>query len=205
MPLNDDLQATGLRERKKAKTRAAIQREALRLFGRQGYAATTVEQIAAAAEVSPSTFFRYFPSKEDVVLYDVLDPALIAAFRAQPPELSPIQALRAAFVNVFKSLPAEELAQQRERAALFLSVPELRAAWIGELGETILLMEELIAERLGRRADDSAVRNFAGAVLGVALVAVLYGMRDPKTDLFDSMDAGFAYLEAGLPLERPST
>src|SRR5262249_44921406 len=78
-----------LRERKKAKTRAAIQQHALRLFREQGYAATTVEQIAAAAEISPSTFFRYFPTKEDVVLYDDLDPLLIAAFDAQPPELSP--------------------------------------------------------------------------------------------------------------------
>src|SRR5512135_2529883 len=86
----------GLRERKKAKTRALIQQEALRLFREQGYSETTVEEIAAAAEVSPSTFFRYFLTKEDVVLYDVLDPILIKAFRAQPAGLSPIRALAAA-------------------------------------------------------------------------------------------------------------
>ncbi|HUJ75276.1 MAG TPA: TetR family transcriptional regulator, partial [bacterium] len=72
---------TGLRERKKAKTRAVIQQHALRLMKEQGYQATTVEQIAEAAEVSPSTFFRYFPTKEDVVLYDVLDPVLMREFR----------------------------------------------------------------------------------------------------------------------------
>src|SRR5580704_2257713 len=60
----------GLRERKKARTRASIREHALRLFREQGYHATTVEKIAEAAEISPSTFFRYFPTKEDLVLQD---------------------------------------------------------------------------------------------------------------------------------------
>ena len=79
----------GLRERKKAKTRAAIRQHALRLFREQGYSATTIEQIADAAEVSPATFFRYFPTKEDVVLQDDLDIVTLAALEAQPRELSP--------------------------------------------------------------------------------------------------------------------
>src|SRR5438309_1930906 len=87
----------GLRERKKARTRAEIQRHALRLFRRQGYEATTISQIAEAAEVSESTFFRYFPTKEDVVLWDEFDPVIVDAFRSQPVALGPIPALRAAF------------------------------------------------------------------------------------------------------------
>src|SRR5215469_7353234 len=99
-PSSDDRPVTGLRERKKAKTRAALQQHALRLFQQQGYDATTVEQIAEAAEISPSTFFRYFPTKEDVVLYDDVDPILFAAFEAQPAELNPIQAMRRALREV---------------------------------------------------------------------------------------------------------
>ena len=76
---------SGLRERKKARTRATIQACALRLFREQGYDATTIEQIIEAADVSETTFFRYFPTKEDVALDEGYDPMLIEAFQAQPP------------------------------------------------------------------------------------------------------------------------
>jgi AcrR family transcriptional regulator len=197
---DDDGPAVGLRERKKAKTRAAIQEHALRLFREQGYDATTVEQIAAAAEISPSTFFRYFPTKEDVVLYDVLDPPVLAAFRAQPAELSPIQALRGAMRAVFAELPAEELEVQRERDRLIRSVPELRAGMLDEFARNLDLLAELVAERVGRRPDDPAVRTLAGAVIGVGIAAWYTAGDQTLTDQLALMDAGLAQLEAGLRL-----
>ena len=189
-----------LRERKKAKTRAAIQRHALRLFREQGYEATTVEQIAEAAEVSPSTFFRYFRTKEDVALYDDLDPLFIAAFEAQPAELSPIQAMRRALQQVFASVPSEETEQQWERGRLILVVPELRMRMLDQLAEAVHLFAELLAKRVGRRADDFAVRTYAGAVIGALLSTLLTGAADPQADFIGLMDASLAYLEAGLPL-----
>ena len=87
---------SGLRERKKARTRVALQEHALRLFAERGYEATTIEQIAEAAEVSPTTVYRYFPTKPDLVIYDNLDDRMIEAFRAQPATMSPLEALRAA-------------------------------------------------------------------------------------------------------------
>src|SRR3989475_1811626 len=78
-------QGGGLRERKKQKTRESIQRTALRLFEKQGYEETTIEEIAAAAEISPSTFFNYFPTKEDVVLFDEYDPMLFPILTDAPP------------------------------------------------------------------------------------------------------------------------
>src|SRR5206468_9013892 len=94
----------GLRERKKRKTRWLIQAQALRLFREQGYDQTTVDQIAAAAEISPSTFFRYFKTKEDVVLEDEYDPMLLGAFDAAPPDLRPIPALRHAIGTVMGAI-----------------------------------------------------------------------------------------------------
>ena len=92
--------SSGLRERKKAKTRASLREHALRLFRDQGYTATTVEQIAAAAEVSPSTFFRYFPTKEDLVLQDDMDTRLIEALEQQPPDLGAVAAICSTVVAV---------------------------------------------------------------------------------------------------------
>src|SRR5271170_6091311 len=117
----------GLRERKKARTRASLREHALRLFREQGYQATTVEQIAAAAEVSPSTFFRYFPAKEDVVLQDDMDTRLMAAFDQQPPGLGPIAAVRAAVRQMLDSYTGVDLDLLRESTRLSMTVPEIRA------------------------------------------------------------------------------
>ena len=188
----------GLRERKKAKTRAAIQAAALHLFERQGYQATTVDQIAEMAEVSQSTFFRYFPSKEDVVLHDRYDPLLLAAFRAQPPELSPIAALRRTLRSVLGGLPAEELERERQRAMLVVSVPELRARALDALTASLQPFNEAVAERTGRPVDDSAVRALTGAVLGVSISAMVTASQDPSADWIELMDTGLAHREAGL-------
>ena len=192
--------SAGLRERKKAKTRAAIQEHALRLFGAQGYAATSVEQIAAAAEVSPSTFFRYFPTKEDVVLYDALDPLLLASFRAQPPALTPIQAMRAGFRATFAALSPADLAQQQKRAALVMREPALRMRMLDEILNSLEMLGGLIGERVGRPGDDFAVRVFAGAVVGAVLAAWLPAFERPGADLLAAIDAALAELEAGLLL-----
>jgi AcrR family transcriptional regulator len=196
----DSRPSPGLRERKKAKTRAAIQQHALRLFQEQGYDATTVEQIADAAEISPSTFFRYFPTKEDVVLYDDLDPLIIAAFEAQPAELTPIQAMRGAMIAVFTSLPAEEMDKQWERGRLVLSVPELRMRFWDQVAEAFQLLAALVAKRVGRRADDPELLIFAGAVGGALLAAMLANVDKLEESYPKLIDDTLTYLEAGMPL-----
>src|SRR5690242_4622205 len=105
------MNSPGLRERKKEKTRRTIQEHALRLFAEQGYDATTIEQIAEAAEVSPSTLFRYFPTKEDIVVQDDYDPLLVERLIAQPPEVPPVRALRNAFGEAMQGIPGSELGE----------------------------------------------------------------------------------------------
>jgi AcrR family transcriptional regulator len=193
---------SGLRERKKARTHEAIQEAALRLFRTQGYEATTVEQIAEAAEVSPSTFFRYFPTKEDVVIHDALDPLLFASFAEQPAQLSPIQALRASMAAVFGALSPDQLALEFERQDLIVGVPELRARMLDDLATTFRGFAEALAARVGRPADDLAVRAFAGAVLGAGIAVWLTASQGEEVSVFmKEFDAAMAYLDdSGLRL-----
>ena len=197
----------GLRELKKARTRIAIRQHALRLFREQGYDTTTIEQIAAAAEVSPATFFRYFPTKEDVVLQDDFDLVTLDALRAQPKDLTPIAAFRAAAAAARAQMSADDVAQFAETTRLTLSVPEIRARALDELVRTTEVITAAIAARTGRSPDDFAARNLAGAIIGVIMTATMpWYLHDGGTDvdeMFDRIDAGLAHLEAGLPLSGP--
>ena len=190
----------GLRERKKARTRAVIREQALRLFRERGYSATTVEQIAAAAEVSAATFFRYFPTKEDVVLQDDLDIITLEAFEAQPAALSPIAAMRAASAALAAALSPAELARMHETIELTRSVPEVRARAVDEFTRTIGVTAEALAKRAGRPPDDFAARNLAGAMIGVIMAVTLTSAGDGPAEMFSRIDAALAHLEAGLPL-----
>ncbi|HEY6469466.1 MAG TPA: TetR family transcriptional regulator [Candidatus Dormibacteraeota bacterium] len=190
----------GLRERKKERTRETIRKRALQLFITQGYDATTVQQIIDDVEISESTFFRYFPTKGDVVLSDDFDPIIVAAFRRQPASLTPIQALRAAFHEAFGELSAEEVAEQAARMQLVLAVPELRAAMLDQFGQAMSLLADVLAERTGRRADDMAVRTLAGAVAGAAMAVLFAMLEDPSAELSVLFDQAMGHLEDGLRL-----
>lgn len=200
MSLSQDSEPAGLRERKKAKTRAAIQDHALRLFVVQGYTETTIKQIAEAAEVSQSTFFRYFPTKEDTVLYDRLAPQLIEAFLDQPAELAPLAALRGALHQVFDRLQDADSDLERVRQWLVFTQPELRGMMVDLLGDSLTRMANVVAARVGREPDDPAARTFCGAALGVVLSAFLVP-KDQGLDTFiERFDAELTLLERGLPL-----
>ncbi|XRQ09205.1 TetR family transcriptional regulator [Actinomadura welshii] len=185
----------GLRELKKARTRSAIQREALRLFHERGYDATTVEQVAEAAEVAHTTVFRYFPTKEDLVISDEDDPVFFELLRTRPPELTPIQTLRAAIRDLLGGLSPDDLAAGRERTLLILSVPALRGAAFGNYVETMRTVTAILAERSGRGPDDVAVRTLTGAAFGIMLDIMLRWGDDPSLDLPQTVDEALATLD----------
>ncbi|QKG22113.1 TetR family transcriptional regulator [Actinomadura verrucosospora] len=201
--LEERLARLPLRERKKLKTRRAIQDHALRLFTEQGYDQTTVEQIAAAAEISPSTFFRYFPTKEDVVVTDEYDPIMAELLRDQPPELSPIEALRTTLHEILPQMYAADLDVIRTRMQLTADVPALRSRSFDSLREgTHAMLRDVIAERVGRPAGEPDVEAFTWAVLGV-MQAALYQWIDGRTTLEalpDLIDHNLDFLARGCPL-----
>jgi AcrR family transcriptional regulator len=201
----DELTAqVGLRERKKARTRASIREHAIRLFCEKGYQDTTVQMIAAAADISPSTFFRYFPTKEDLVLQDDLDVRMLEAFARQPASVSPIAAIRAAVKESLASFTEAEMDQIRVTTELSLTVPEIRARAMDEFVRTIAVVGQAVADRSGRSPDDLPVRVLAGAVIGVIMsVSMPSSSFEGGPDalvLFARVDEALDLLESGLPL-----
>ena len=188
-------QILGLRDRKKIKTREAIRREAMRLIDENGYANTTVEQIAEAAEVSPSTFFRYFPSKEMVMMANDLDLVTIQALEQQPPDMPSLQAFRRALEITMAALSEDEWRFERARLRMVLSIPELRAAQFDEYRRTAAALTEADCRRTGREPDDFEVRVFVGALAG-GLMAVL----DRASGVPERMYRALDFMEAGMPL-----
>jgi AcrR family transcriptional regulator len=192
------MNSPGLRERKKQKTRWAIQEQALRLFQRQGYDGTTIDQIAAAAEISPSTFFRYFPSKEDLVIQDQYDELLMTGLKEAPPELNALAAIRAAAAAAFTAMGPEEEARLRERSTLVMSVPALRARSFENFLGTMDMLRHALAERMGRSADELEMRAFAGAIVGAMVgVVEVWLAENERRSLAELIDQVLVQLEKG--------
>ncbi|MER6114832.1 TetR family transcriptional regulator [Streptomyces sp. NPDC001743] len=191
----------GLRERKKLRTRVAIRTATYRLIQEQGYEATTIEQIAEAAEVSPSTVFRYFATKEDIVLTDAYAPLMVAALRSRPLDEPPMESLRLMMHEALASFLAAEDEELRRRTRLMVEIPALRARMTETMSGTAKLLAQTLADRTGRSADDLRIRVFLAAVLGALREVTLYwGEHGQEGDLITMIDEAVDTLEGGLRL-----
>lgn len=156
----------GLRERKKQQTKERLITAALLLFRDRGYEGATVEAIAERAEVSVTTFFRYFDSKEEVFLegHRAIIDRVEAAIRERPPDVSVIAALRRTIVEILEARPELEIRDEPQHKDLE-AVPELRDR-IRDHEEKIRgAIADAYADQLGVPAGDMRPRLLAGAIL----------------------------------------
>lgn len=193
----------GLRERKKRDTRQRILHCAMTLFSERGYDDVTVEEVAAAADVSARTFYHYFSAKEELVLRfhaNDLD-TIIERMRSMPPDETAITCLRRAFVE---SREPTDRNLMRTRHLIMSESPLLR----GKLVERRELWAQRLASTLvecGHFTSDRAMALFVTRCLlsatQTAIEADVGGQdsvqfRDHLSDFFDALTSGFESFES---------
>ena len=178
-----------------ATTREDIERVAFRLFARQGFEETTVEDIAAAAGIGRRTFFRYFGSKNDVVWgeFDAGLEHLRAVLDAADPDGSWMTDLRAAVVD-FNSLDPAQVPLHRDRMELILHVPALQAYATLMYARWREVVSEFVAARTGSKPDDLLPRLVGHTTLAAALAAYEQWLAEPGTSLADLLDTAMRWL-----------
>lgn len=194
----------GLRERKKIKTREAIRAATFGLIKEQGYDATTIEQIADRAEVSPSTVFRYFPAKEDIVLADEYDPLTVEGLRSRPADEPWIESVRHIMQKALALSVQEDPEVMRLRAHLGARVPAVRSRMFESMSETAQPLRAAIAERFGLDPASLEVRVYAMSLIGGLMeVSLHWAENDFEGDLPDLVNRALDVLGRGSPAEKP--
>lgn len=195
-------ETSSLRSRKKERTRRTIEEAALELFEERGFDGATIEEIAAKADISPRTFFHYFPSKEDVVLADYsarLERIVTALEACNAEAAAPWEALRSAFLTVAADYESER-EQLFRRFRIIQATPSVAARNL-QLQQT---WEEAVAEIVSRWLETDATRDLrphliAGAALTAMRASIRRWLSDGgKSRLPDHVEHGFDLIETGL-------
>jgi TetR/AcrR family transcriptional regulator, regulator of mycofactocin system len=193
----------GHRERKKQQTRERIIEAAYGLFAERGYQATTVADIAAAADIAPRTFFAYFPAKEDVVFYfgDTYCNLMQAAVESRPEGMSAIEALRQWIATV---LPEEtvESDEARLRDQMCIDDPALAAYSRKYLARVEDVLREGIARDLGEPSD--ALRPKLLAAAAAAALDTISKNNADKGSSMKMLDETLIFLRAGAEALSPA-
>lgn len=207
MPERAAAVACGRPGRRRVTSRDELEHVAFGLFWRQGFEQTTVDDIAAAAGIGRRTFFRYFPSKNDVVWGDFdgeLDKmrSRLASF---PPRTRLMDAIRTAVVD-FNRIPPEQVPWHRRRMELILRTPALQAHSTLRYASWRQVIAEFVAQRTAASADALAPRTIAYVALGVALAAYEQWLLAADADLAGLLEGAMRQLDAafGDRLTRPA-
>jgi AcrR family transcriptional regulator len=192
--------AASLRERKKARTREAIIDAALDLFERDGYDNTTVEDIAAAAEVSPRTFFRYFDSKLDLIMTrtDSTNEDIGPLLAARPAGEGLLESLRQVMRSLLDTQLTDPLVLREFQ--VMLSTPSLRNMAREHFHEEEAGLINVVAERLALDQDDLVAQVIGSMVAGALWAAVNHWVAEGADvdRLWPVLDEAFGILAAGL-------
>ncbi|HLU76102.1 MAG TPA: TetR family transcriptional regulator [Nonomuraea sp.] len=174
----------GLRERKKEKTRLALVDAALDLFLEHGYDATTIDQVAGAADVSPRTFFRYFTSKDHLILWfhDQMEETMLEALAArpagEPPFASMTHALRAQLRTMEEATP-EDVERFLKVRRLLDATPHLASSAYARAIETERRLVETVAARRGLDPADNPLPHLVVSFVMASLRVGLTCPADP--------------------------
>jgi AcrR family transcriptional regulator len=193
----------GLRERKKLKAMRHIQAVALDLFDRDGYVHVTIERIAAEAEVSPSSIYRYFGTKEMIVLWDEWDPIMLRAFDDRLAVQDPISALREVLTEVVTTaLFLQDEALIRRRMHYTMSEPAIRDGLKRQADVMATELRHTMAKHTDRDRDGLELRVVTAALIAAFIEAIAYwhdsGYRDSLRDI---VDGALGVISRGLRVE----
>ena len=183
--------------RRRATSQAELEHVAFGLFEENGFEQTTVEDIATAAGIGRRTFFRYFPSKNDIPwgMFEVELERMRARLKACPRDVQLMDAIRVALVD-FNQVDPEQIPRHRRRMELILRVPALLAHSTLRFAAWREVIAEFVADRTGQRPDALAPQAIAHAVLGVALAAYEQWLDDEDAELGLLLDAAMRQLGA---------
>jgi AcrR family transcriptional regulator len=191
--------------RRRRLVRADIARIAMRLFADRGFDAVTVEDVATAAGISPRTFFRYFATKDEVVLdYERrIRDRLHVALSARPSAEGPVTALRNAYLVTAHVEPAER-ARVVQLGRVLAAAPALRIAAHGALAEPDPALIEAVAARMRVPPADVRPRTVVAAMAAVATAEWAAWVAQPDGDPARRIGDALALVADGLTvLDRP--
>jgi TetR/AcrR family transcriptional regulator, regulator of mycofactocin system len=176
-------------------TQAELSHIALQLFAERGFDATTVDDIAAAAGIGRRTFFRYFPSKNDLPWGDFegLIERMRTTLDAVPDDVPLTEALQGAVIE-FNRFPAIEVPYHRRRMELLLTVPTLVAHSTLRYASWRAVVAEFAARRLGLPVDSMQAQGIAWTYLAVSIAAYEQWLRHDDVDLAEVLVEAFAML-----------
>ena len=193
-----------MRERKRLVAMRRVQEVALDLFDERGFESVSIEEIARAAEVSPSSIYRYFGTKEQIVLYDEVDVQLIDRMEHGLGDLPPVEAVRQAMTAVLADYFARDDPLTRRKVRYAFEEPALRAAALEQTDAFVPLLADALATTAGRPTTDLEVQVVSAAIIAALIAAVRHWYTAGAThSLTDEIDRALDVLDGGLKLESP--